>query len=303
MENTKIGQENAEMLREVGKASYRALLEAKSGIRPGRKLIDVACDVEKYLKESGYGMAFPINLSIGTQAAHYTPSVADEKVFGEGDVIKVDFGAEKQGILGDCALTMDLSGNYQKLVEATDLALQNAISIVKSGVKVSAVGIEIGKTIRSMGFEPIKNLGGHSVEKHSLHSNIFIPNYDNKDETELEEGQVIAIEPFATDGAGFVTESDICDIFSFGQSVSVRSSDARLLLKHIESNYPSEPFAARWLVGVLESDFRLYAAIAELCRAEALVRYPTLMETSKGIVAQSEVEVLVGKDSCEVLTK
>ena len=114
---------------------------------------------------------------------------------------------------------------------------------------------------------------------------------------------MVAIEPFATDGWGMVTESDVCDIYGFVADIPVRSPDARLVLQEIKGKYAHEPFAVRWLSNVLDSRFRLYAEIEELSRAGALDRYPTLVEVGKGMVSQAELEVLVGKDGCEILTK
>lgn len=288
---------------EVGAVSYRALIMARDMVKPGAKLIDVANKVEGFLKEQNYGVAFPLNLSVNNQAAHYTPSVDDETVFGDNDIVKVDFGAEKNGVLGDCALTVDLSKNNQKLVEATIDALQNAISVVKGGIEVHKVGAEIEKAIAAKGFLPIRNLGGHTVGTHELHSDIFIPNYDNGDETTLEEGMVVAIEPFATDGKGMVTDSDICDIYGFNAEAQTRMKESRQALEEIRSKYQHEPFAVRWLSSVVPSRFGLYAGISELARAGALNPYPTLIEVGKGLVSQAELEVIVEKDSCRILTK
>lgn len=291
------------IVEEVGAISYKALVMARDMVKPGVKLISVAEKVEGFLKEKGYGAAFPLNLSINDQAAHYTPILDDTLTFGETDVVKVDFGAAKDGILGDCALTVDLSHNNQKLVEATMEALQNAISIVKAGVEVHKIGAEIEKAIKAKGFLPISNLGGHSVKTHELHSDIFIPNIDNGDDTKLEEGMTVAIEPFATDGKGMIKESDICDIYSFDIDTSVRLTEARLILEEIKKHYPHEPFAARWLYNVVPSSFGLYAGIAELSKNGVLTRYPTLVEVGKGLVSQAELEVLVEKDGCKILTK
>ncbi len=300
MEEKKIDQK---LLEEVGAISYKALMLAKERVKPGAKLLDVANFVEKYLKDNGYGMAFPLNLSVNNQAAHYTPSVDDETVFGENDIVKVDFGAEKEGVLGDCAVTVDLSHNNQKLVEATQEALLSAIAVVKAGVMVRDIGKEIERTIKSMGFVPISNLGGHSVEMHELHSHIFVPNFDNGDDTVLEEGAVVAIEPFATNGKGMVTESDICDIYSYDIDVQTRMKESRSAFEEIKKSYSHEPFAVRWLANAVPSRFGLYAGIAELARAGALTAYPTLIELGKGLVSQAEAEIVVEKGGCKILTK
>lgn len=292
-----------EAAKEVGQISYKALQKAKGMIKPGVRLIDVAQEVESYIKESKYGAAFPLNISINNEAAHYTPSIGDAKVFSDGDLVKVDFGAEKEGALGDCAVTVDLSGKMQTLVDAVDDALKAAISIAKAGVKVREIGKVIEKTIMLKGYQPIRNLGGHTVGLHELHSSIFVPNYDNGDETVLEEGMLVAIEPFATTGKGMVTESDVCEIYAYDMETQIRTKEARTLLGLIQKNYPTEPFAVRWLANSMDSSFSIYAGIAELSRRGALIPYPTLIEISGGAVSQAEAEIFIEKDGCEVVTK
>lgn len=290
-------------MKEVGAASKEAMLKAKAMIKPGVRVIDVAESAEKFLMERGYGPAFPINLSINQQAAHFTPTVGDESVFPEGGVVKIDFGAEKDGFLSDGAITLDMSGNHAKMVEAATMALDNAISHVKAGVEVRKLGGVIEETITRMGFRPIRNLGGHGVEEHDLHAGIFIPNFDNHDDTPLEEGEVVAIEPFVTDGKGMVVNSDICEIYSFIGPAPVRSPDARKLLEYLGERHPSEPFAVRWLSGVVNSRFGLYAAIGELLRAGAIEPHNGLVESGGGMVTQAEAELLVQKGGCEIITK
>ena len=295
---------NLAIIKEVGAFSHKALVNAKSLVRPGAKLLDVANAAEKFLLDNGYTCAFPLNLSVNGEAAHYSPSVADEKVFGDKDIVKVDFGAAKDGILGDCAVTVDLSGENGKLVEAAERALADAIATVRAGVKVNEIGKVIAGAIESRGFRPIENLGGHGVGEHDLHSKVFVPNFDNGDETELEDGEVVAIEPFATSGKkGLVTDSDICEIYGFVGPTPVRNPDARKVLDEIMNKYSSEPFAVRWLSNVIPEKFKLYVAVKELWRSGALTPYPMLIGLGGGNVSQAEAELLVTGDGCEVLTK
>ncbi len=290
---------------EAGSISYKALQKAKDMIKPGVKLLDVAISLESFVSESGFDIAFPANISVNEQAAHYTPGSEDAKTFGENDIIKVDFGAGKHGVLADCAITIDLSGNNQKLADASYEALQNAISTVKAGTKVRDIGKEIERVAAKYGFKPIKNLGGHGVGIHDLHSSPFIPNYDNGDDTELEEGTYIAIEPFLTtqQGKGMVINGDIIEIYAFSQPSSVRQNASRAMLEAIQSRYVSEPFALRWLSSIAKSKFELYLSISELMRAGAVEPFPVLVEGGNGMVAQSEAEVLVTKGGAEVITK
>ncbi len=299
----KLSAENLEILKEVGKASSEAMIYAANMIKPGVKLLDVAEASENFLKDKGFGLAFPINISINDQAAHYTPSVDDEHTFSENDLVKIDFGAERNGLLGDGAITVDLSGRHSKMVEAAEKALDNAISTVKHGVSVCDIGKVISETVEAAGFKPIRNLGGHGVGFHDLHAEFFIPNYDNGDFTVLEEGMVIAIEPFVTTGKGMVVDSDICEIYSYVGDMPVRLPESRTLLQHISENNSKEPFAIRWFSNIIKSKFKLYAAISELARSGAIEPHPTLVEVSGKEVAQAEAQLVVTNDGCEVITR
>ncbi|MGC8495911.1 MAG: type II methionyl aminopeptidase [Candidatus Micrarchaeia archaeon] len=293
------------MQKEVGSVSVEALKLAASMVKEGARLADVAEAAEGLVLKEGFGIAFPINISVNEQAAHYTPSLEDDRVFKAGDIVKLDFGAEKEGLLGDVATTVVVGEDEtrQKLSEATKEALEDAISVVRKGASLSSIGKAINSRIESMGFKPIKNLGGHGVERHDLHHGIFIPNYDNGDDTTLEEGELIAIEPFATlqNGKGMVVEGDSQEIFQFVGAAQPRSEGARKLIAEIESKYPHEPFAARWLKSVISDKFKLYASIRELQRLGAIEPYPVLVEAAGAIVSQHEAEMIVGTDSCEVV--
>ena len=289
---------------EVGKASQEAIVAASRLVKPGRTLLEVAEEAEKQLKASGFGLAFPLNLSQNERAAHYSPSFGDQSVFSENDIVKIDFGAEKAGMLGDGALTIDLSGKHGKMIEAAERALDNAISMVKAGVEVCRIGAEIAKTAESSGFRPIMNLGGHGIEENELHTGSFIPNYDKSDDTLLEEGTTIAIEPFITTtaGKGQVTEGDSAEIYSYTEGTIPRGDGARKLLKEIEAKYPKNPFAVRWL-GQGMTRFSLYSAVSELYRNGCIAPSPVLVEISKAPVAQAEAELLVEKGGCKVITR
>ncbi|MDE1860883.1 MAG: type II methionyl aminopeptidase [Candidatus Micrarchaeota archaeon] len=291
-------------LKEAGKVSYAALEYSRSVIKPGVSLLDAADKIEKFITDKGYAFSFPTNLSANQYAAHYTPDVDDKSVFGERDLVKVDIGARKEMCLTDCAITIDLSGANQKLIDASDAALSNAISMIKAGVHVRDIGKEIEKTVSAKGLKVIRNLGGHGIEQDELHADVFIPNYDNGDETELEEGQVVAIEPFVTDGAGYVEEGESLQIYQKIDAVSLRSREARAVSEYIDQNFMTYPFAVRWLIRGLPNlgDFSVRKGIAELLYAGTLEPFPVLVEKGRGMVSQSEKELIVEKDSCTIVT-
>lgn len=290
-------------LEEAGKVSKELLAYAKSIIKPGAKLLDISDQIERFIEESKCKPSFPVNLSTNSEAAHYTPEFSDSRIIGETDVLKVDVGARIDTYLTDCAVTVCLDSKHSKLVEASEKALANAISMVKAGRKVKEIGKEIEKIAQESGFNPIRNLGGHGIEQHELHADIFIPNFDNGDNTELEEGQVIAIEPFLTTGIGTVVEGDSLQIFQMTSENLPRSPDAREALNYIATNFSTYPFAMKWVIrGMNGQEFRARKAIADLLNNGNLEPFPVLVEKSNGMVAQSEKTLIVEKDSCRIIT-
>jgi methionyl aminopeptidase len=284
---------------EVGKATRSALEYGKGLIKEGAKLLDVAEKIERYLEEKGFSYAFPVNISLDHEAAHYTPMKDDQKVFGK-NLVKLDVGARKGAYLGDSAISIDLSGENGKLIECSEKAVNEAISIVKAGRSVREIGKVVEEISKKMGFNPIRNLGGHGITKEDLHANIFIPNFDNGDEAKLEEGEVIAIEVFVTTGKGWVVDGDYIEIFRKYPGAT-RSPIANEVGSFIDSNFSIYPFAMRWVLKRFD-EFKVKAALNEFARANLLESYPVLVEKSKGLVAQTEYEMIVEKDSCKLIT-
>jgi len=284
----------------AGKLAREVAEKSKALIKVGNSLLEAAESIEALIKEQA-GIAFPANISINENASHYTPSIDEKTVFGEKDVVNVDIGTHVNGFVGDIAYTIDLSGEQGKLVEASEKALENAISLVKAGRMTKEIGKAIEDTIIGYGFKPIRNLSGHGLEAYEVHAEPSIPNVSVDYEEELEEGQIIAIEPFASTGDGYVKEDRRTEIFSFNREVLTRNMDARGMLAFIQNEYKTLPFAERWLARVYQP-FKLKVALKELLVRDALTQYPVLKDTPGSLVSQAEVTLLVEKGGCKVLS-
>jgi methionyl aminopeptidase len=197
------------------------------------------------------------------------------------------------GFLGDTAFTAQInSDKYSKLILASKEALENAIKIIKPGVKYCEVGRVIHKTIKGFGFNPIFNLGGHGLGRYNLHSDVFIPNYDNNNSAKFISGQMIALEPFATTGYGKVADTDVSKIYSFLKKKPVRMESSRLILRHIEENFNSLPFANYHLMEKFSAS-QVSIALKDLVKLGILQSYAQLRESSRGIVSQAEHTLLI----------
>ncbi|PKK86455.1 MAG: type II methionyl aminopeptidase [Thermoplasmata archaeon HGW-Thermoplasmata-1] len=289
----------------AGRSAGEARDHAASLIKPGARLLDVARAAEARITESGARVAFPINLSINNVAAHYTPKIGDETVFREGDLVKIDVGAHVDGYIGDTARTVEVGcgGRWDSIVTAAERALALAIELIQPGVDLSIVGEAIEDEIRSRGFVSIKNLTGHSLQQYNLHAGLTVPNTSGyKGGRRLKSGDVIAIEPFATNGMGHVDNGPISNIYHFVRMRPLRHQSSRTLLQSIQKEFSNLPFAERWCEPMLGDPIKLGFAL-KLLTKEVLIRpYAQLVEAGGGQVAQAEHTVLVKKDGCEILT-
>jgi len=288
-------EEVREKLLKAGKILQTAVNEAVEKISPGVKLLEVAEFVENRIEELGGKPAFPCNISINSDAAHFTPKRDDERVFGDGDIVKLDVGAHIDGYIADMAVTVDLGSNND-LVKAAKEALFAAIDVVKAGVSVSEIGKAIEDAIKSYGFKPIVNLTGHGLLPYLTHAPPSIYNYATERGVTLEEGMVIAIEPFATDGAGRVMERGECEIYSILQPKPVRMKLAREIIREVQEKYKTLPFAKRWLSKAPE------IILSKLVREGVLRAYPVLTEVSGGLVSQWEHTLIVEDGGATVTT-
>lgn len=288
---------------QAGKIAAQALYFGADLIKPGAKVVDILDQVEKFIQEKGAKPAFPAQIAINHIAAHFCPSEDDETVITQTDVVKLDVGVHVNGYVGDNALTINLDKDNQqkqKLVEASKAARDAAISKIKAGITLHEIGMIIQEEITKRGFEPVRNLSGHGVDQYIIHTKPSIPNHANGDTFKLEEGMVIAIEPFATTGKGMIHNASDATLFAIQKIKSVRSPIAREALELIKE-FNGLPFTTRWLSRKLGIG-KARLAIKQLLIAGILHDYPPLPEVAKGLVSQSEHTILIEKNGCKILT-
>jgi methionyl aminopeptidase len=279
------------MLEDLKKASEitkKVKREAEKLLKPGESIYNIAETIEQKIIDLGGFPSFPVNISINNIAAHYTPTINDNTILKEGDVVKFDFGAQVNGYCIDTAFTVEINDNkYKDLIEASRNALENVKKILRKDIEISEIGKVIENTIKSYNYNPIYNLSGHKIERYILHAGITIPNYDNKSKIKLNEG-IYAIEPFATNGVGFVKEGKPSGIYSIISDKPIRDPNVKKFFQEIYNKYKTLPFAYRWLYKEYNDKINLKLFIEYLKKNGNIYEYPILVEQSNGIVTQFE---------------
>ena len=287
--------------------------EASKMIKDGTLVIDLVNYVESEILKTGAEIAFPCNVSLNEIAAHYTSPAKDKLTIKAGDMVKLDLGAMVDGYIADSAVTVIASGNidenytqdeinlHEEIQEASAAGLEAAIATARAGIEVSKIGAAVHEAISEYNLNPIFNLTGHSLEQNNLHAGISIPNYDNHDGYKLDEGQAIAIEPFAANGEGIVNDAPGHYIFAYMANKPFRMKSTQKVLKYIQTNNPYVPFSGRWITDEF-GERRGNIALKQLSEAMAIYPYAPLREKKDCFVSQKEHTVVVEKEGCTVTT-
>ena len=296
-------QKKYEHYKKAGEIQFEAKNSALPLVKVGAKVVDICDTIEGFILEKGGGLAFPVNVSINNIAAHYTAQgPSDPTVLQDGDVVKIDIGVQIEGYIADGAFTVSFNENYGKLVEAAEAALQAVIDAIKPGVETHQLGALAEKEIKDREYWPVRDLSGHILDQWELHGRKTIPAVARPAGEKIEEGEVYALEFFATTGAGSVHDLIPTYIYSlYPVRRAVRSEAARQIIREVSNKYKTLPFARRWIMRDVQGAVLL--GFRELTRIGLLHEYHPLSDKKGTFIAQAEDTVIIEHDSCFVTTR
>ena len=287
----------------AGKIASQVRENAKKKDFVGTTISHICESIETEIRNLGGAPAFPVNVSLNEVAAHYTAEPNDSIAVRDTDVLKIDIGVQVEGYIADTAVTISYDHKYDALVRAAELALSEAIKKAHIESKASDIGAVIENTILKMGFKPIKNLSGHSLERYTIHAGKSIPNIRTIGPSfKLSANEAYAIEPFVTtkDGDGIVYEGKVRNIFSIASRKPSKHEEADLFLDQLWTRFRTLPFAMRWITEFYE-ETKARILTEELLKRRNLHAYPILVEGNGKVVTQAE-HTLIPLESSNFVT-
>lgn len=202
-------EEDLNGLRKSGQIVAKVLWEMVNILKPGittKKLDDAAGKILKQLNATSAPRleGFPGNtcISVNEIIAHGIPN---KRILKCGDRVNIDVSAEHNGYFGDIAYTVilgDLNHETNALLDCAKQATLDALKLSVHGTPVNSIGKHIEDLARNHDFTIVKNLCSHGVGKslHAFPKNI-LNYYDPDEKLILQEGMVIAWEPYVSAGA------------------------------------------------------------------------------------------------------
>lgn len=295
--------DNLEQLERSGRILAKVREYVKNLSIDGARILEICEEVEGRIRELGGRPAFPCNVGVDDIAAHYTSPWNDRSTIPANSIVKIDFGVELDGYITDTAITISLNPTLDSMIVAAEAALQEALSAVAPGRRLSEIGTVVERCVSRYGFKPIRNLTGHKIERYSVHAGKSVPNVSGMETGRFEVGEIYALEPFVTlrDANGTVRDGKEAYIYRFVKAKGAKSRDAVKLLEHIQDTYKTLPFASRWVYNTWRNGDAT-AVFKELTTNRCIAGYPVLIESSGSVVAQAEHTILVTEDGCRILT-
>ena len=201
-------QEEIAYMREASLIVFEVLDEMEKAAAPGVTLEELDAIAERETLRRGgicafkglYGFPKNVCISVNEQVVHGIPN---RRKLVEGDLLKLDYGVIKHGYHGDSARTIcvgKVTPEAKKLVEETRKALEQGISAMVPGNRISDIGSAIEAHVRPFGYGIVRDYVGHGIGKR-LHEDPQVPNYGpslwsrGQPNPRLRPGMVLAIEP------------------------------------------------------------------------------------------------------------
>jgi methionyl aminopeptidase len=205
------------LMRKAGQIAGGALRAAGEAITPGMNTAELNKIVESFIRSKGaipsfkgYG-GFPAGacISVNNVVIHGIPSA--QIVLKEGDIVSVDVGAYIGGFHGDTANTFpvgNISPAAMQLIEVTRASLEEAMKVLKSGVRLGDIGSAIDSYVTGFGYSTVKDFVGHGIGR-ALHEDPNVPNFGRAGHgLRLPKGATVAIEPMINEGTDRVIVSN-----------------------------------------------------------------------------------------------
>lgn len=185
---------------------------------------------------------YPANIciSINEEVVH---GIASKRKLKDGDIVTLDICACYKGYHGDSAWSYaigNVSEDKKFLLEHTEKALYEGLSVIKEGTRVGDIGFVVSKYATEHDLGVVKELVGHGVGS-SLHEDPEVPNYGKKGTGPvLKAGMVIAVEPmlnlgtadvYLLDDDWTVVTADGCPSAHFEHTILVTKDGYTILTK------------------------------------------------------------------------
>jgi methionyl aminopeptidase len=229
-------------LKEIGRICAQTLKLMAAAVHPGISTRELDHIGAEFLKTRGAHSAPKITYNFpGVTCISVSPIIAhgipDDTILKTRDLIHIDVSAELNGYYADTGASMVVSAKrpeVDRLLNATRSALWKALYSAKAGRPLNIIGQSVFREANHKGFNIIRDLTGHGIGRKLHDQPENVPNFfDPHDKRILNEGLVLAIEPFLTTGRGrIVQEHDGWSLRTLDRTIAAQFEHTLIVTKN-----------------------------------------------------------------------
>ncbi len=240
-------QKQLKKYQEAAKISTEILNELRQAVKIGATPLEVDRLADKLADQHNARPNFKGVGPAGNKYKHATcisvndtvvHGIPDHRMFEEGDLVKVDFGIEKNNLHTDHCFTVGLGAldaEDERLIEAGKEAVQAAVYKAVAGNYTGDLGFTMQSIVNQAGFSVAKEFVGHGIGA-TMHDQPQIPAYGKPGRGyELEEGMVLCIEAQVLAGEDDVYFTDD------GWTVKTRDGEKAVMFEYMVVVGPEKP--------------------------------------------------------------
>ncbi len=181
-------------LRQAAALTDAALAHGIGTVAPGVREIDVALELERYIRQRGGELGFPIVVASGLRSS-MPHGVATTKAIEAGELVTIDFGARVEGYTADMTRTFavgEVSADERALYDAVLEAEQAAVRAIEPG--------RTGQELEAVAREVLERHDVLDLFPHSLGHGVGLkihegPRLSTASDDVLEPGMLVTVEP------------------------------------------------------------------------------------------------------------
>jgi len=289
--------------------------------QPGASIVDICkagdafieAEVAKIFSKSKVpkGISFPTCISVNNVVGHYSPLESDPVVhLQEGDVVKIDLGAQVDGLASQIGHTLvatanpanPITGRKADVICAAHFAGEIALRLTRPGNTSNQVIDAVNKVAQVFSCQPVLGVSSHKVDRFEVVSEKAVPLRVAEGEVHkpftFEENETYIIDIVMSTGEGKPRELDTrTSVYrKTAQVYQLKIKASRYVLNEISTRFNTMPFTLRAL-----DEKRGRLGIVECLKHNVVESYPVLYEKDGEFVAQFKFTVLLLPNSIQKL--
>jgi methionyl aminopeptidase len=198
-------------MRRSGRIVATVLKEIMDLAKPGMTTADLDAYAEQRIRAMGavpsfkgyHGFTGTICASINNEVVHGIPSA--KRVIRDGDLLKVDTGAQFEGYHGDSCVTICVGAvpdEARQLSLVAQQSLMQGLAQIRAGNTLLDIAAAVQDHVEAHGYAVVEDYTGHGVGR-NLHEEPSVFNYRTRElpNVTLRAGMTLAVEPILNAGS------------------------------------------------------------------------------------------------------